>query len=344
MNILVDVMGGDRAPIELLRGVIDAAAEYTDVSIEVIGDEKALGPAASLAGISLDRIRLRHAPEVILMEDAPMAVVREKPNSSMALGLRALRDGEADAFVSCGNTGALLTGGTLTVRRLRGIHRAAIGVILPFASPILLMDAGANIDLTSQDMRQLAYMGSRYMTHLYGMKSPRVGQINNGTEEGKGRSLQIETYLLLTNSPDVCFVGNVEGKALPFSPCDVLLTDGFTGNILLKFTEGIGKYFSDSLRDMLGSGCRGAIAAFFLRRELKAFKSRFDASEHGGAPLLGLAKPVIKAHGGSDGRAMKNAIRQAIRFAASDYANETAAYTDKLRARRSTDEEREAER
>lgn len=336
-------MGSDKPPIEILRGALLAAAEYTDVRIEAVGDEALLRETAAAAGLSLDRISIRNAPDVITMEDAPMAVIREKNQSSMSVGMRALKEGEGDAFVSCGNTGALLTGATLIVRRIKGIQRAAIGTVIPLASPMLLIDAGANLDVTPENLLQFAYMGSRYMAHLHGMKSPRVGQINNGTEPGKGRPLQVEAFRLLSASDDVNFIGNVEAKALPWGACDVLLSDGFTGNIILKYTEGFGKFFSQTLKDMFKARKINLLAALLLRKELKAFKTRFDVSEYGGAPLLGLAKTVIKAHGSSDAKAIKNAIRQAIRVSGTGYMQEIEQYALKMKERRAATPEAQGE-
>ena len=334
MKILVDVMGGDKSPIELLRGALIAAEEYTDVEIEAVGNEALLREAAAAEGLSLERISIRHAPDVITMEDAPMAVIREKNQSSMAVGLRALKDGDGDAFVSCGNTGALLTGGTLIVRRIKGIQRAAIGTVIPMESPMLLIDSGANLDVTPENFEQFAYMGSRYMAHLYGLKAPRVGQINNGTEPGKGHALQVETFRLLSASNDINFVGNIEAKALPWGVCDVLLSDGFTGNIILKYTEGFGKFFSQTLKNMFKARKINLLAALLLKKELTAFKARFDASEHGGAPLLGLAKTVIKAHGSSDAKSIKNAIRQAISVSGTAYMQEVQDFALAMKAKR----------
>lgn len=327
MRILVDVMGGDRPPIELVKGALLAAAEY-DAKIMIVGNEGEIRKQAEAEGLSLDPVTILHAEDVITMEDRPMSVLREKNQCSMSVGLRALAQGEADALVSAGNTGALLTGATLIVRRMRGIQRAAIGTILPMEKPLLLMDAGANLEVTPEQLAQFAYLGARYMAHLYGLPSPRVGLLNNGTEETKGNKLQIEAFRLLSESEDVNFVGNVEGKAIPYGVCDVLLTDGFTGNIVLKYTEGFGKYLLGLMKGMFRDGLFSRIAAMAIRKKLRAFKRRFDASEHGGAPLLGLAKPVIKAHGNSNARAIKNAIRQAIRVCSADYMAEIAAFAE----------------
>ncbi len=326
MRILIDVMGGDRPPLELLRGACMARDAF-DAEIMVVGNEPLLREGAKEEGLSLDGIVFLHAEEVVTMQDRPMAVIREKNQSSMAVGLRALAQGEADAFVSTGNTGALLTGGTLIVRRIPGIQRAAIGAILPLSIPVLLMDAGANLDVTPEQMEQFAFMGSRYMSHLYGIDAPRVGQINNGVETTKGNKLQVETHALLSESKDIFFVGNIEAKVLPFGVCDVLLADGFTGNIVLKYTEGFGTYLAGCLKDMFTANLFTKLAyKFIMKRHLKTMYGRFDASEHGGAPLLGLAKPVIKAHGSSDAKAIMNAVRQALRVASTSYTQDVEQY------------------
>ena len=332
MKVLIDIMGGDQSPIELLRGAVEAS-KTLDAEIVVVCNEPMIREQAATAGISLDSVSILHAPDVITMEDRPMAVIREKNQSSMAVGLRALSRGEADAFISTGNTGALLTGGTLIVRRIKGVQRAALGAIIPLQNPVLLLDSGANLELTPENLEQFAYMGSRYMAHLYGIESPRVGLLNNGIEETKGRELQVETHRLLSGSGDVNFVGNIEPKILPFDVCDVLLADGFSGNLILKYTEGLGKYFAQCMKGMFKSPV-SKLAALLIKKQLRAFKSRFDASEHGGAPLLGLSKTVIKAHGSSDAKTITSAVRQAMRVAGTDYMGETAAYLAAKRAER----------
>ena len=243
-----------------------------------------------------------------------MAVVREKKDSSMSVGLKMLSQGEGDAFVSAGNTGALLAGATLLVRRIKGIQRAAIATVVPFSSPLLLMDCGANLEITPENVEQFAIMGSIYMEKLYGIKNPRVGQLNNGTEYNKGLPLQVKAYELMSASNVINFVGNIEAKAIPFSACDVLVTDGFSGNIVLKMIEGMGKFIFSELKSMFYSGILAKLSAAVMKRKLRQLKSNFDASEHGGAPLLGISMPVIKAHGSSDARAIKNAVHQAITF------------------------------
>lgn len=313
MRIIVDVMSGDNAPLEIIKGAILAQEEYREHEIVIVGDENVISDTVVTNELVLGNIKIKHASQVITMEDKPMAVVREKRDCSMNVGLKMLAAGEGDAFVSAGNTGALITGATLVVKRIPGINRAAIASILPLSCPVLLMDSGANLTVTSDNILQFAFMGAKYMEKIYGLDRPRVGQLNNGTEYNKGNSLQIESYQLLSES-GLNFVGNVESKDVPFGVCDVLVTDGFSGNIFLKSVEGMGKFLLGLLKDVLCTNIATKVSTLTMKNKIKEIKHRFDSSEHGGAPLLGISKPVIKAHGSSDAKAIKNAIRQAIFF------------------------------
>ena len=329
MKIIIDVMSGDNAPLELLKGAILAAEEYR-TEIAVVGDSAVIEEVALANGLSLDGIEVVHASDVLDMNDKPLAVIREKPDSSMSVALRMLERGEGDALVSAGNTGALLAGATLLVRRIKGIRRAAIATVLPFPKPILLMDAGANLTVTPSDLEQFAYMGAFYMEKLHGIRAPRIGLVNNGTEEAKGLPLQVETFARLSENPDLNFVGNIEGKEIPFSPCDVLLCDGFTGNIILKYTEGMGKFLLSTLKELFTSSTASKLSYLAMKGQLKGLKKRFDASEYGGAPLLGISRPVIKAHGSSDAKAVKNAVLQAIAFISTDMNPDIARMAEEL--------------
>ena len=312
MKILIDVMSGDNAPREMIKGAEMAAKEF-DQNIVIIGDENVIADIAVKNDIDLSSIEIVNATSVITKEDKPMFVVREKRDSSMSRGLKMLADGEVDAFVSAGNTGALITGATLIVRRITGINRAAIATVLPLSNPVLLMDSGANLTITSDNILQFAFMGAKYMEKIYGIDRPRVGQLNNGTEYNKGNELQVESYQVLSES-GLDFVGNIESKEVPLNVCDVLVTDGFTGNIFLKSVEGMGKFMMGLLKDVLKTNIATMASALTMKNKLSDIKHRFDTSEHGGAPLLGISKPVIKAHGSSDAKAIKNAVRQAIHF------------------------------
>ncbi len=327
MKIILDAMSGDNAPLEIIKGAAMAAKAYPDHSLVLVGDENVISDISVKHNIHLDGIEILHAPTAITMEDKPLAVVREKRDSSMSIGLKQLSLGEGDAFVSAGNTGALITGATLIVKRIKGINRAAIATVLPLENPILLIDAGANLTVTSDNICQFAFMGAKYMERIYEIDRPRVGQLNNGTEYNKGNALQVESFQLLSES-GLNFVGNVESKALPFNVCDVLVTDGFTGNILLKSVEGMGKFMLHTLKDVLYTNLATKVSALTMKDKIKDMKHRFDASEHGGAPLLGISRPVIKAHGSSDANAIKNAVRQAISFVEGGINDDITAFAE----------------
>ena len=312
MKILIDAMSGDNAPLEMIKGA-DLARREFDHEILLVGDENVISDIAVTNDISLDGIQIVHATDVINMEDRALAVVREKKDSSMSIGLKMVAGGEVDAFVSAGNTGALITGSTLIVRRHKGINRPAIASVLPLNNPVLLMDSGANLNVTSDNLCQFAFMGAKYMEKIYGIDRPRVGLLNNGTEYNKGHPLHIETYQMLSES-GLNFVGNVESKTVPFDTVDVLVTDGYTGNIFLKSIEGMGKFMLELLKDVFYTNLATQMSALTMKEKIKKLKQRFDANEHGGAPILGIRNPVIKAHGSSDANAVKNAVRQAISF------------------------------
>ncbi len=313
MRILVDAMSGDNAPREILKGASLAAREYKDHTIVLVGDENIISDVAVTNEIDINGMEIINSVSVISMEDSPLSVLRDKKDSSMSIGLKTLAKGEVDAFVSAGNTGALITGATIIVKRIVGINRAAIASVLPLTNPVLLMDSGANLTVTSDNICQFAFMGAKYMEKIYGIDRPRIGQLNNGTEYNKGNALQIESYQLLQES-GLNFVGNVEGKEVPFDICDVLVSDGFTGNIFLKTVEGMGKFLMKTLKEVFYTNLATKVSALTMKEKIKEMKHKFDASEHGGAPLLGISRPVIKAHGSSDANAIKNAVRQAIHF------------------------------
>ena len=325
MKVLVDVMSGDNAPLELIKGAIEASLQYSEHEIIIIGDENVISDTVVQNELELGKITIRHAPDVINMEDRALAVVREKRESSMSIGLKMLAAGEGDAFVSAGNTGALITGATLIVKRIMGINRAAIASILPLSKPVLLMDSGANLNVTSDNILQFAFMGAKYMEKIYNVERPKVGQLNNGTEYNKGNALQIESYQMLSES-GLNFVGNVESKEVPFGICDVLVCDGFTGNIFLKSIEGMGKFLMGTLKDVLRTNFVTMASTLTMKTKIKELKTQFDASEHGGAPILGISRPVIKAHGSSNAKAIKNAIRQAIFFVNTGINDDIASY------------------
>ncbi len=326
MKILIDAMSGDNAPLEIIKGVSWARKNFKEDLI-LIGDENVISDVAVKNEINLAGIEIVNAKSVITMEDKPMCVVREKRDSSMSMGFKMLANGDVDAFVSAGNTGALITGATLIVKRIVGINRAAIASVLPLSNPVLLMDSGANLSVTSDNISQFAFMGAKYMEKIYDIDRPRVGQLNNGTEYNKGNALQVESYQILSES-GLNFVGNVESKDVPFNVCDVLVTDGYTGNIFLKSVEGMGKFMMGLLKDILTTNLATKVSTLTMKDKIKDVKRRFDTSEHGGAPILGISKPVIKAHGSSDAKAIMNAVRQAIHFVETGINNDIAKFAE----------------
>ncbi len=325
MNIILDAMSGDKAPLEIVKGAAKANRLY-DVHLTLVGNREIIQRIAKEQELSLAGIRIEHTEEIITMEDDPLSVVRSKKNSSMGVALRLLKEGEGDALVSAGNTGALHAGSSLIIRPVKGVQRAAIATVLPMAKPVLMMDCGANTTVTVEYLMQWAAMGSIYMQNVFSVARPGVGLLNNGTEAHKGTPVVAETYKRLSESKFVRFVGNVEGNQLMNAPCDVLVTDGFTGNITLKLLEGMGKYFSANLVSMYTKNPATKLSYLVMKDSLKEFKKQFDASEHGGAPLLGLQKPVIKAHGSSDARAICNAVRQAMTFVRTGVIDEITEY------------------
>lgn len=336
MRVIVDVMSGDKAPHEILRGVMLADAEY-NANYILVGNEKTINGLAKENGYDLRRFEIVHTDEVITMEDEPLSVVRAKSNSSMSIGLKLLSEEKGDAFVSAGNTGALFTGATLIVRKIRGIQRPALASILPLANPVLLLDSGANVVVKEEFLEQFAFMGSIYMNKVHDIEHPRIGLLNNGTEECKGTPLQIETYKRLSAS-GLNFVGNIEGNMIATGGCDVLVTDGFTGNIVLKHSEGMGKMMMGAIKEVFYKNALTKMSGALIKGEVGALKKRFDASEYGGAPFLGISRPVIKAHGSSDAKAIKNAIRQAISYSQTgviyEIARATEAFNEKKKSER----------
>lgn len=322
MRIIVDAMGGDNAPRSTVEGAVLAAREF-GVELALVGREQEM--KACLDAVQAEDVRgklqLVHAEQVIDMCDSATSVTKEKKDSSMAVALRMLGAGEGEAMVSSGNTGAVLVGSTMYVKRIRGVRRAALAPLLPTdTGGSLLIDSGANVECTPEYLLQFAYMGYFYAQKQLGIPNPKVGLVNNGTEASKGTPMLKETYGLLQQASQagrLNFIGNIEGRDVPFGVADVVLCDGFTGNVLLKTYEGVGLYFAGEMKKMFTKSLGTKVGALLVKDGLKTFKKKMDYKEVGGAPLLGIAKPVVKAHGSSDPRAFKSAIRQAIQYAES---------------------------
>ena len=338
MNIIIDAMGGDNAPNEIVKGIAEASKIY-ESKLTVVGNQPVIEEILRQNNANTGKIEIVHTDSVISMEDDPISIVRAKKDCSMGKGLQLLKT-EGDAFVSAGNTGALHAGSSLIIRTVKGVHRSGIATILPFARPILMMDCGANINVTAEYLEQWAVMGSIYMKNVHNITQPEIGLLNNGTEECKGTQVQIDTYHKLKELNQIKFVGNIESREIPFGPCDVLVTDGFTGNITLKLVEGMAKFMFKTLKTMYSKNALTKMSYLAMKDQLRQIKKDFDASEYGGAPLLGLQKPVIKAHGSSDARAICNAVRQAesfIKTGVIDEIKEAMAVYDK-RAEKQTEE------
>lgn len=314
MKIIVDAFGGDNAPLSVLEGSALAVKEY-GVEILLTGDEKKIKDCADANNISLEGIKILHADDIMDMHDDPTEIVKSKKNTSMAVGLKALADGEGDAFVSAGSTGALVVGGSLIVKRIKGIKRVALASFIPGKNNnYLMLDIGANADCRPEMLYQFGIMGSVYMEKVDGRKNPTVGLLNIGTEDTKGSELYKESYALLKDAP-VNFVGNVESREIPKGDVDVVVADGFTGNIALKLIEGVSLTMFSMIKNVLYRNIKHKIGALLIKKGLYEIKAKSDYTEIGGAPLLGTRKPVFKAHGSSNGKAIKNAIGKAAAFA-----------------------------
>lgn len=310
--ISVDVMGGDNAPTEIIKGCVEAVNE--DIKIILVGDETQIKDELSQYDYSPSNILIHHASEVITMEDSPVAAIRKKKDSSMVVGLNLLKDKMADAFISAGSTGALLAGGTFLVGRAKGVERPALAPLIPNKSGFsLLIDCGANMDAKPTYLAQFAQMGSIYMKNVMGIPSPKVGLVNVGTENEKGNQLSKETFSLL-KALDINFIGNIEGRDIPNGVADVVVCDAFTGNVILKYTEGLGLSLFEIIKEELMKDTSSKIGALLSKSAYKRVKKRFDYTEYGGAPMLGLQALVVKAHGSSNAKAITSAIGQAVKF------------------------------
>ena len=311
MKIILDAMGGDNAPAEILKGAAAAVAAWPEVEILAVGDAEKITACVKENGIGMKNIEIVNATETIEMCDEPAKAVRSKKDSSMVVGLRMLAEGKGDAFVSAGSTGALHVGASLIVRTVKGVKRPALATVIPGKTPFLLLDCGANVECRASMLEAFGVMGSVYMNKVMGLEQPRVALVNNGAEESKGTPTYVEAHQLLKNNKAIHFVGNIEPRDIPAGAADVVVADGFTGNVVLKLTEGLAKYFGSKLKEMFKKSLGTKVGYLLLKGGVADFKKSMDADEYGGAPLLGTRRPVIKAHGSSNARAIQNAIRQA---------------------------------
>ncbi len=321
MKIILDAMGGDNAPnAQVLGGLI--AAEKLNVEIILCGDKDLIEKEIANYKGDISRVSIHHCTEKIENEDDPIRSVRRKPDSSIVVGLELLKSGAGDAFISSGNTGAVIVASMHTLGMIDGISRPALTPIIPTATgACALLDSGANAVCTPENLCHFAIMGSYYMNKVVGIENPRVGLINIGVEEKKGTPLTKEAYKMLKETP-VNFTGNIEARDIPNGHADVIIADGFTGNVVLKLYEGMGKFLLTKFKDILMKNIKTKLAALLIKGEVGAFKKSMDYKEHGGAPLLGVNGTVIKAHGSSDSKAVVSAVRQAIKAVESNLTQE----------------------
>ncbi len=323
MRIAIDAMGGDHAPVETVRGAI-ASLKEMDASLLLIGDQEAIESELKKYDYDTSRVEVLHTTEVITGEDKPVKAIKRKKDSSMVVGLSLLRKKEIDGFLSAGNTGALLAGGLLKVGRIPGVDRPALASVYPTEKKIsLLVDAGANAECKPRNLKEFGIMGSIYATFAFDVPEPKVGLVNIGHEEGKGNSLVIDAYDLLKES-DLNFIGNLEAREIPYGSADVIVCDGFTGNVILKLSEGLAKSFGSRIKNILTANPIRLIAGAIVKKGMDDFKKSMDYREYGGAPLLGVRGLVVKAHGSSDAKAISSAIRYAHICATSNVVDRIA--------------------
>ena len=336
MKIIVDAMGGDNAPGAIVQGALEANRTH-GLEILLVGrTEEVLRAVEACGEKSLPAgVEIKGATEVVEIADDPATAFKMKKDSSLTVGLNLLKEGAGDAFVSAGSTGALLAGATLVTKRIRAIRRAAMGPSIPvLGGQAILCDCGANAECTPEYLLQFAYLGSFYAQRVCGVERPRVGLLNIGAEAEKGDNLRHETYPLLQTAAEqgrLNFIGNVEANDVMLGKADVVVTDGFTGNILLKGLEGTAKFLLKELKGVFLASTRGKLAAGMVKGDLEQMKKLLDPSEVGGTPFLGISKPVIKAHGGSDARAITNAVLRAAEYAQSGFIDDIAANIDHMR-------------
>ena len=317
--VALDAMGGDNAPVQIIKGAVDAVNGSDKVFVKVVGPEDVVKAELAKYTYDTERIAVVNATEVIETAEPPVMAIRRKKNSSLVVALNLVKNGEADAFVSAGSTGAVLVAAQLIVGRIKGIDRPPLAPVLPTAKgPSLLVDCGANVDARPDHLVKFARMGSIYMESVMGIKNPRVAIVNVGAEEEKGNALVKETMPLLRECKDINFIGSIESREIPAGGADVIVCDAFVGNCILKMFEGVGTTLIGELKESMLSSFRGKLGALLVKPSLKKVLKKYDASEYGGAPMIGLNGLVIKSHGSSDAKEIMNSIYQCISFVEAD--------------------------
>lgn len=314
-RVALDAMGGDNAPGEMIKGAVEAVQKRKDIKILLTGREEVLRQGLSAYTYPREQIEIVNASEVIETAEPPVAAIRSKKDSSIVVALKLVKRGEADAFVSAGNSGAVLAGGQILVGKIKGVERAPLAPLIPTAKgAALLIDCGANVDARPSHLVQFAQMGSIYMEHIVGRKNPKVGIVNIGAEEEKGNALVKETFPLLKACRNINFIGSVEARDIPSGAVDVVVCEAFVGNVILKLYEGVGGTLIRKVKDGMMTSLRSKVGALLVKPALKATLKDFDASEYGGAPLLGLKGLVVKTHGNSTSTEVCTSIIQCVTF------------------------------
>ena len=315
VKVAVDAMGGDNAPSEIVKGAVLAVQEDSRIKVFLVGPEDVLKKELEQYPDLGDRLEVVNASEVITNDEAPVMAVRRKKDSSIVVAMTLVKNGTADAFVSAGSTGAVLVGAQLVVGRIKGVERSPLAPLIPTTKGLsLLIDCGANVDARPSHLLQFAKMGSIYMEHIEGIKNPRVAIVNIGTEEEKGNMLVKETFPLLKNCNDINFIGSIEAREIPYGYADVIVCEAFVGNVILKLYEGVSGALMGEIKKGMMTNLRSKIGAVLLKPALKKTLKKLDTSDHGGAPMLGLNGLVVKSHGNSTCKEIKNSILQCIAF------------------------------
>lgn len=315
VRVALDAMGGDNAPAEVVKGAVEAVNEKNTIQVMLVGMEDVIQKELTKYTYDKERIQIVNADEVITNDEAPVMAIRKKKNSSIVVGLSQVKNGEADAFVSAGSTGAVLVGGQLLAGKIKGVERAPLAPLIPTINGVsLLIDCGANVDARASHLLQFAKMGSIYMENVVGVKQPRVAIVNIGAEEEKGNMLVKEAYPMLKNCNDINFIGSIEARNIPYGEADVIVCEAFVGNVILKLYEGLSAALVSEIKKGLKSTTKSKIGAALALPALKNTLKQFDASEYGGAPLLGLNGLVVKTHGSSTYKEIKNSIIQCSLF------------------------------
>lgn len=315
IKVAVDAMGGDNAPAEIVKGAVEAVQESKKIKVFLVGREEAVRVELAKYTVPEGQIEIVNATEVIETAEPPVAAIRSKKDSSIVKGMKLVKEGACDAFVSAGSSGAVLVGGQVLVGRIKGVERPPLAPLIPTSKGVaLLIDCGANVDARASHLLQFARIGSIYMKHVMGVNDPRVGIVNIGAEEEKGNALVKETFPLLKNCPDINFIGSVEARDVPAGAADVVVCEAFVGNVLLKTYEGVGLTLISKVKEGMMTSLRSKIGALLVKPALKTTLKAFDLEQYGGAPLLGLKGLVVKTHGSSKANEIKNSILQCITF------------------------------